>query len=164
MTAVGRSSEFEGAHQRASRLSDADRISVAEQVMERAGQAGQRWHVPALHYDDPARAEVHRPVHEYVNGVLTAHGHPGGIRVHPKDWDLRNGGGQAYTDGSKIALAGESTNSMTLLHECAHILTRTNGHHGHGPEFGQVLHGLYAEHLGPEPAQTFANLAMPPRQ
>lgn len=146
-------------------LSDEDRVSVAEEAMERAGHAGQSWHVPAMHWDNPARVEAHRPVHEFVNGVLAEHGHPGGIQVHPRHWDLRGAGsGQATTDGlNHIGLSGEHTNDLTLLHEMAHILTGTGeGAGGHGPEFQQAAHQLYHQHLGPDAAGTFSRLTRSP--
>jgi hypothetical protein len=146
-------------------LSDEDRVSVAEEAMERAGHAGRDWHVPAMHWDNPARAEAHRPVHEFVNGVLAEHGHPGGIQVHPKHWDLRKpDSGQATTDGlNHIGLSGEHTNDLTLLHEMAHILTGTGeGAGGHGPEFQQAAHQLYHQHLGPDAAGTFSRLTRSP--
>lgn len=146
-------------------LSDEDRVSVAEEAMERAGHTGQSWHVPAMHRDNPARVEAHRPVHEFVNGVLAEHGHPGGIQVHPRHWDLRGSdSGQATTDGlNHIGLSGEHTNDLTLLHEMAHILTGTGeGAGGHGPEFQQTAHQLYHQHLGPDAAGTFSRLTRSP--
>lgn len=148
-------------------FSDEDRISVAEQVMERAGLAGRTLHVPAMHQDDPARVAAHQPVHDYVHGVLRDAGHPqdalGSVRVIPKHWDLRNGGGQAVTTATgSIGLAGEHASEMTLLHEAAHILHRSAGHYGgHGPEFQDTLHGLYRKHLGDQAADTFMGILRP---
>jgi GNAT superfamily N-acetyltransferase len=148
---------------RKSALSDEDRVSVAEQAMERGGHTGRTWHVPAMHYDNPARAEAHRPVHEFVNGVLQENGHPGGIQVHPRHWDLRApGSGQATTDGMNyIGLAGEHAHDLTLLHEMAHVLTGTGEGEGHGPAFQETAHRLYHQHLGPDAADTFAGLTRP---
>jgi GNAT superfamily N-acetyltransferase len=144
-------------------LSDEDRVSVAEQAMERGGHTGRSWHVPAMHRDDPARQEAQRPVHEFVNGVLSEYGR-GPVRVSPKHWDLRSpGSGRALYDHTygTIGLKGEDTNDLELLHEMAHAIT---GKPGHDREFVQAAHSLYQDHLGPEAAETFRNVVSPPKQ
>lgn len=147
-------------------LSDEDRVSVAEEAMERGGLAGRTWHVPDMRHDDPARAEAHKPVHDFINGVLVEHGHPGGVRVSPRHWDLRRpGSGQAFYDRvyNTIGLKGEQVNDMTLLHEIAHALTGTReGRGGHGPEFQQAAARLYHQHLGPEASETFRSIVSQP--
>ena len=142
------------------KLSDEALVSVAEHTMEQNGHAGRTWHVPKMHADDPQRQEAHQPVHDFVRGVLTQHGyeHARGINVIPSHWDLREpGSGQAMVNGmGTIGLKGEHTNDMTLLHECAHILTRTpEGPGGHGPQFQQAAHRLYHDHISPEAADAF---------
>lgn len=149
-------------------LSAEDRVSVAEEVMERAGHAGRTFVVPVARRRDAEplgmdpielQREYSREAEQYVAQVL---GRPG-IKVEPMHWDLRNGGGQALTDGMNyIGLAGESTNELTLLHEIAHIILRTSeGRGGHGPEFQKVVHQLYAEQLGQAAADTFAGIVWP---
>jgi hypothetical protein len=163
-------------------LDDEGRVSVAEQVMERAGFGGQTFHVPNAnvaqahqhgYYDQYGQPDVRRLQREhsaeaerFVNDILRSHGHGGGIRVEPNDWGLREpGSGQAYTDGNKIALAGQHTNTLTLLHETAHVLTNTDHRDGHGPRFQQLLHALYHQHLGPEAASVFGDITgLHPRQ
>lgn len=149
-------------------LSDEDRVSVAEEVMERSGYAGRVFQVPVARRRDAEplgmdpidlQREWSAEAESYVAQVL---GRPG-IAVEPMHWDLRSGGGQALTDGMNyIGLAGESVNELTLLHEVAHIITRTReGRGGHGPEFQETAYQLYAQHLGPGAAQTFASLVWP---
>lgn len=157
-------------------LSDEDRVSVAEHVMEDAGLAGKSFHVPNAniaqarergYYDQYGQPDVRRlqrehsaEAEQFVNGILQNHGHDGDIRISPNHWDLREpGAGQAFTDGNKIGLAGQHANALTLLHETAHILTNTDHRDGHGPLFQKTLHGLYHQHLGPEAADTFAGIA-----
>ena len=142
------------------RLSDEALVSVAEHTMEQNGHAGRTWHVPKMHADDPQRQEAHQPVHDFVRGVLTQHGyeHAHGINVIPSHWDLREpGSGQAMVNAiGSIGLKGEHTNDLTLLHECAHLLTRTpEGPGGHGPQFQEAAHRLYHDHISPEAADTF---------
>lgn len=141
-------------------LTDADVVSVAEHVMEQNGHTGKQWHVPHMHVDDPRRVPAQKPVNDWVNGVLREHGHDGGIRVKPKHWDLRNGGGQAVTDGMNwIGIAGEDTHDLTLLHEIAHILARTpEGSAGHNEHFTRIAGDLYEKHLGPEAASIFRDI------
>jgi GNAT superfamily N-acetyltransferase len=142
------------------KLSDEALVSVAEHTMEQNGHAGRTWHVPKMHADDPKRQEAHQPVHDFVRGVLTQHGYGDarGINVIPSHWDLREpGSGQAMVNAiGSIGLKGEHTNDLTLLHECAHLLTRTpEGPGGHGPKFQEAAHRLYHDHISPEAADTF---------
>lgn len=161
----------------ASGLSDEGRISVAEQMMESHGHGGKTWHVPRMHVDDPAREEAERPVNDYVHHVLTSHGwNPEAtlhgtdttvqrrVRVQPAHWDLRQpGSGQANTDGANyIGLKGEHTNDLTLLHECAHVLTGTSEGQGHGPAFRETAQRLYHDHLSPEAGAMFEEYSQHP--
>lgn len=155
---MSRQDEFRGG------LSHEDRVSVAEQVMERGGLAGRPWHVPVMHYDDPTRVIVHGPVHAFVHTALIGAGVDPDVarrvKVHPKAWELReSGSGQAMTDGlNYIKLAGEHTNDMTLLHEAAHIVHGTSEGEGHGSAFQDTLEGMYRRHLGEEAAKTFRQI------
>jgi hypothetical protein len=146
-------------------LSGEDRVSVAEQVMENAGHVGRTWHVPAMRYDDPARTDAHREIHEHLDNILSQHGMPGrGVQVNPKDWDLREpGSGQAMADHmtNRIGLKGEHASDMVLLHEVAHLIHGPGT--GHGPEYANTLHGLYRQHISPEAADTFASIMWPER-
>lgn len=139
-------------------------VSTAELTMETLGHVGRTWHVPRLRMDDPTRVEAHRPVNEFVRGVLREHAPDDEndwrhMHVSPCDWDLREpGSGQANTDGmNKIGLAGEDTQDMTLLHECAHILHRVEDFNarGHGPGFQAILAVLYRQHLSKDAADVF---------
>lgn len=146
--------------QKSASLSSEDRVSVAEQVMENSGLTGRKWLVPAMRYDNPDRPKAHKPVNDFVNGVLRDHGVAGSqIEVKPNHWDLRSGG-QASTDGMNyIGIAGEETNDMTLLHELAHIITRSQHSDGHGPEFVKAAHNLYGKYINPEAADVFRGIA-----
>lgn len=139
-------------------------VSTAELCMETLGHAGRSWHVPNLRMDDPARDDAHRPVNEFVRDVLRTHAPDENdwrhMHVSPCDWSLREtGSGQAATDGmNSIGLAGEDTNDLTLLHECAHIVRTATDYpnaHGHGPAFQAVLADIYRQHLSPEAAEVF---------
>lgn len=151
-------------------LSDEDRVSVAEQVMERAGHGGRHFIIPTATVRDaqplglePRQLQrIHsREAEEFVNGAL---GERGPVRVEPQHWNLRQpGSGQAVTDGANyIGLAGNDTNAMTLLHETAHIVSGTpHGPGGHGPGFQHTVHDLYRDHISPEAADTFAKIVWP---
>lgn len=169
-------------------LSDEDRVSVAENIMENAGHGGQVFHIPTATFDDArdhglqdehgfpdARGlqRIHsRDAEDYVNKILADRGWEYAtpthrVRVEPEHWDLREpGSGQAVTDGyNYIGLKGNQTNALALLHETAHILTRTSHQPGgHGPEFQKVVHGLYRDHIHPEAADIFAGIAFPDDQ
>lgn len=135
-------------------------VSTAEYAMEHLGLRGDEWHVPRMRYDDPARVSVHQPVNAFIRGVLEQHGldpeWAHGINVRPCCWELREtGAGQAITDGlNYIGLSGEDTNTMTLLHECAHILMRDQDEH-HGPRFQAIAEQLYRDHISPEAGSAF---------
>lgn len=160
---------------RTAALSNEDRVSVAEHVMDRSGFIGQHFHVPRATVADaeaqglhPMELQRHHSAEAegFVNDVLGEGGWTGGhIRVDPHHWSLREpGSGQAFTDGlNQIGLAGSDTHALSLLHETAHVLTGTDHADGHGPEFQQIAHKLYGDHLGPEAADTFAGIVWPQR-
>lgn len=141
-------------------------VSTAEYAMETLGYQGDTWTVPHMHQDDPARKAAHSPVNTFIREVLTGAGLPhedvAHVRVTPRHWNLRTpGSGQAVTDGyNYIGLAGETCNTMTLLHECAHIVTHWNGAGGgHGPRFQEIAETLYRTHLSDEAADAFTRHA-----
>jgi ribosomal protein S18 acetylase RimI-like enzyme len=143
-------------------LSGEDRVSVAESVMERAGHAGRSFEVPQNR--ENWQADREHPAARYLHGVLIAAGHPEEqarhLRVYQDRWGLRHGG-QANTDGLNMVGTGPTVNELGLLHEGAHILTRTAEADGHGPAFLDAAHRLYHEHLSPEAAQIFHSIARP---
>ncbi len=68
-------------------------------------------------------------------------------------------GAAAATDGMNfIGLKGTKTDDMTLLHECAHIMTGTTEGDGHTPEFQNILRGLYRDHINPHAATLFGSV------
>lgn len=135
-------------------LSLEDRISVAEQVMERSGLAGRTVIVPEGHQDDPAYRAAISPLEEWCSKVT---GTSMLRRVYTSAYTLRaEGNPQALVTASGSIVVAPVTNEMTLLHECAHLITRTTeGRGGHTPAFVQTVQALYAEHLGPEAAAAF---------
>lgn len=166
VASVGNHDEsYNTAIRRQAALSDEDRVSVAEQAMERGGHAGRTFAVPAS--KDDWQADREHPAARYLHEALIGHGHPEAdarrIRVYPDRWNLRDGG-QATTDGYNTVGTHDQVNELTLLHEGAHILTRTpEGSAGHGPAFQQAAHSLYHQHLGPEAAETFHDLVERPQ-
>ena len=180
-------------------LSHEDRVSVAENIIEKSGLDGKIFYVPTAYlkdaeergmFDDVGRPDAHTlqrqhsaEAEDFVNGVLESRGYKfinpqpysvpnpmegPRIKVNPKHWDLREpGSGQAFTDGySQIALKGNHVNTLTLLHEVAHVLHGTRhedgSREGHGPNFQKTLRDLYHEHLGPEAASIFSDILEPP--
>ena len=158
-------------------------VSVAEQSMERGGHTGQQFNIPTAYladakerglFDaygqpdgDTLQREYSKDAEDFVHNVLQEEGYaPEGkrIKVMPTHWDLRKpGSGQALTDGyNHIGLAGNDTHALSLLHEVAHILTRTPEHtEAHGPLFQETAHRLYHKYISPEAAQVFAGLIWP---
>ena len=168
---------------RGAALSPEDWVSVAEQSMERAGHGGHQFNIPTATFDkarergysdkygqpDARRLqrEYSQESEDYVNNILAEQGwdlaqkgHR--VRVEPEHWDLRNGG-QAVTDGCNyIGIKGNDTNSLALLHETAHILSKTpHAPGGHGPDFQKIVHGLYHNYLNPEAADIFSGIVSP---
>lgn len=154
------------------------RVDAAEQVMTNVGLNGRTFHIPRARVDEAHGLGIEpwelqkrhsREAEDYVNGILgdwgwepAQKGHR--IKVHPGDYRLRNAEQTtAHTDGfDRIGLAGEHTDELTLLHETAHILAGTMEHDNHhGPEFQNILHVLYHDHLGPEAAEVFGNIVFP---
>ena len=129
-------------------------ISVAEQAMERVGAAGKTIHMPGR-IDDPDLV----PIREWVQEVYRkATGEERYINIFSNDYTLRTegGGAQAMITEMGGICTMPVTNEMTVLHEVAHLVTRTvEGTRGHTPEFAKVLHGLYASHLGEKAASVF---------
>jgi GNAT superfamily N-acetyltransferase len=153
-----------------SRLSDESRVSVAEHIMEQNGHSGRSFDVPnngrmsvqngtEYDWDDDRK----HPAAHYVHDALIRDGHDPErarrFRVYPDHWNLDETHGQAITDGLNYVGTRDTTNELALLHECAHIRTRTpEGPSGHGQAFQETAHRLYHRHLGPEAAGVFRGL------
>lgn len=133
------------------------RVSAAEWALTRTGHTGRTWNVPKrARTEDEARDLA--AVETFVNTVIHAHAPDAGrISVYAQHWDLRHGGAHATTDGLNwVGLAGNEATTLTLLHECAHIIVRvTTGERGHDDAFVQVAARVYREHLGDAAADLF---------
>lgn len=139
-------------------------ISVAEEVMERGHLDGPTFSVPKpslSEYSDGVwgadyKAAV-KEASDFVNGVLTDHGHPGGIRIYCSGYDME--GAQAATDGmNSIQVKRTTVNALTLLHECAHILLSTPEGEGHSQKFVDTVAGLYGRYLSPAAEAKFRQI------
>lgn len=142
-------------------LSGEDRVSVAEHALAAHGLTGPTWDVPKV-ARTPEQEHALAAVTAYVNTIVSAHA-PGAntISVYAEHWDLRGTTALAHTDGLNwIGLNSTSASTLTLLHECAHIIVRhTHGpHHGHGPAFAHTAATLYRQHLGDTAADLFTRL------
>jgi hypothetical protein len=146
-----------------SKLSLEGAISVAEQAMERGGNAGATMHIPQGHVDDPAHQAAMAPVREQVRGwthSVNPEAAPH-VRINASDYMLDRYGGQAMAQGDHI-YTRPKTNQMSVLHEVAHVATNTqHGGHGHTPEFARTAHSLYSQHISPEAGDHFWGLIEP---
>lgn len=130
-------------------------VSVAEQAMERAGQAGRTITMPQGHRDD---IEVQsEPLNAWARSIAGAW-----VQVYTNDYILRQEGYPiAMINGSSICVR-PTTNEMTILHELAHYITHTNeGVGGHTVAFCRTAHDLYARHISPAAAETFWGIVGP---
>lgn len=134
------------------RLSLEDVISVAEQVMERAGLAGRTIEVPDGRVDDPAYQAAIAPLNEYVRQVT---GKPY-VRIYYSAYSLAASGNPiALTDGMNYIVVRKTTNDMTILHECAHIIRDTSEFGGHDRAFAETARDLYRRYISPAAADKF---------
>lgn len=159
---VGRMKD-DAVSKQATRLSLEDYISVAEEAMERGGHHGRHWDLPSPRdypekSEDPGYKKANQPVNDFVQGVLSGAGYQHGsshrVYAHPYALDS-SGGGQAMVSEMGSIITRHQTTDLTLLHECAHVLNRSQEGEGHDKKFADTLHGLYHQHLGPEAADTF---------
>jgi len=150
-----------GALARTSTLSLADRISVAEQALERGNLAGKTIDVPDGHVDDPAYQAAIAPLTAWVREITGQQW----LRIRYSAYDLMVAGNPlALTDGMNYIVVRKQTNEMTILHECAHVLADTpEGPAGHSMEFAEIARDLYAKYISPEAGRVFwRNIEVPP--
>jgi hypothetical protein len=132
-------------------------ISVAEQAMERTGNAGRTITVPVGHYDDPDFQTALAPMVAWVRSVTNTN-----VRFYASDYQLdQEGGVQAMTDGYDKIVVRPVTNEMTVLHECAHVIRSTDSGRGHDAAFAKVLVELYRTHIGTGAAKVFWDIVGP---
>lgn len=135
-------------------LSLEDVISVAEEAMERGGLAGRTIRVPTGHVDDPVYQAAIAPLVAWVRSITKTN-----VRFYASDYQLdREGGAQAMTDGYDRIVVRPVTTEMTVLHECAHVIRRSDSGRGHDAAFAALLHELYLTHLGERAADVFWNI------
>ena len=147
----------ESPSRRTGALSLEDVISVAEEAMERSGNAGKTIHVPVGHMDDPEYQAALAPLVDWVRSITKTN-----VRFYASDYQLnQEGGAQAMTDGYNKIVVRPVTNEMTVLHECAHVIRATDSGRGHDAAFAKVLHELYRTHIGPRAAEVFWGLVGP---
>lgn len=125
-------------------LSQEGLISVAENVMENFGLTGRTFHQAEGHVDDPVYQAGMQPLRDYVMDVVG-----GWVNVHVSNYMLDREHAQAMLTGTGTMYVRESTSEMTVLHECAHLIARTDhSAQGHDDRFVSVLRDLYGKHLG----------------
>lgn len=139
-------------------LDNEARISVAEYTMERLGLAGDTIAVPEGHRDDPAYQAAIEPLRQWVSDLCRKQ-----MRFYASDYvlDTYNGGAQAATDGYNWICVRPITNTMTILHEVAHVLNASSEGEGHDDQFIHTLSELYRKHLGSLAAEQFLKIAIP---
>lgn len=137
-------------------LDNEARISVAEQVMDRAGLSGDVILVPVGHNDDPAYQAAIQPLVQWVRDLCRN----SQMRFYASDYilDTEGGGSQAMTDGMNRIVVRPVTSTMTVLHEVAHVLNRSSEGRGHDDAFIDTLAGLYRKHLGDAAADQFLDI------
>lgn len=147
-----------------SSLSLEDRISVAEQAMERGGEVGDIIAVPQghLHHPDPEKVAAITPLVEWARAAAVSEGYDGWLNLYANEPLLaKEGGAQAMVTGGTTIVLPNVTNQMTILHEVAHVVTNTE-EGSHSDHFVEVAGNLYDHYLGPEAAQTFRGIAGAP--
>ena len=133
-------------------------VSVAEQTMERSGNAGRTLHIPTGHADDPAYQAALAPFEDWVR-KLTGRDYQ---RFYASDYQLNEAGGvQGMVTSMGSIVVRPVTNEMTVLHEVAHVINRTTEGHGHDEQFCRTARDLYAKHISPEAAKVFWDLVEP---
>lgn len=128
-------------------------ISIAEQTME-DGLAGRVWDVPEGNSDDPAYRAAMVPLEEFCSKVVGSSMYR---KVYYSQYTLEQAGNpQAMVTSMGSIVVRPGVNTMTLLHECAHLITRTqHGVGGHTPEFVKVARDLYTRYISPAAGQQF---------
>jgi 2'-5' RNA ligase len=135
-------------------------ISVAEQAMERAGQAGARITVPVGHQDFPEYQAAIAPLTAQVRSWGKAVGlDPSTIRIYSSSYSL--GGALAMVSETGAIVTQEHTNEMTILHEIAHLVNQSHEGTGHNAAFARTARDLYGRFISPAAAETFWNLVGP---
>ena len=137
-----------------------DVISVAEQSMERLGQAGREIEVPTGHQDDPRYQEAIAPLRSQICQWASAVGlDPSTMRIYASSYSL--GGAQAMVSETGAIVTQPHTNEMTILHELAHLVHHSHEGSGHDVEFARTARDLYGRFISPSAAETFWNIVGP---
>jgi GNAT superfamily N-acetyltransferase len=150
----------------ASGLTLEEYISVAEEAVERGHpEAGRKWHLPdkadyPKAYENPDYWEAMRPVTEYVKGVLASAGKQvhSSFRVIGDGWTVTSEGVQGATDGANWIDLRNPATTLTILHECAHVIRGTGEGAGHDKAFVDTLADLIARHISPAARDQFMAL------
>jgi 2'-5' RNA ligase len=135
-------------------------ISVAEETMVRGRDNGQMWNVPSPRTFpekswDPGYVEATRLLREFVQKVLRENGVDGDhVRVYQSTYGLD--GAVASTDGmNSIQFRDNRVDTLTVLHECAHFITRSNEGEGHDRKFIAIAADLYGRYISPGAKEQF---------
>lgn len=150
----------------ASSLTLEEYISVAEEAVERGHpEAGRKWHLPdkadyPKAYENPDYWEAMRPVTEYVKGVLASAGKQvhSSFKVIGDGWTVTSEGVQGATDGANWIDLRNPATTLTILHECAHVIRGTGEGAGHDKAFVDTLADLIARHISPAARDQFMAL------
>lgn len=140
-----------------------DYISVAEEAIQRGhATAAHEWVLPDRAdyprcYENPNYWAALTPVTTYVHQILDQAGDPHPhLKVTSGGWHIDQTGDQGSTDGMNWIELRNPTTTITILHECAHVLRGTG--HGHDQQFVTLLTGLLRTHVSPAAATQFTKL------
>jgi GNAT superfamily N-acetyltransferase len=130
-------------------------ISVAEHTMERMGLVGDVIMVPEGHMDDPTYQAAIQPLVQWVSDLCRAP-----TRFYASDYTLDRDGGGAHGMVTPVGsiVVRPITNTMTILHEVAHVLNRSTHGQGHDDAYIEILEGLYRKHIGDRAADQFLSI------
>lgn len=139
-------------------LDNEARISVAEHTMERKGLIGDVIQVPTGHMDDPAYQAAIQPLVQWVSDLCRTP-----TRFYASDYTLDREGGGAHGMVTPVGsiVVRPITNTMTILHEVAHVLNRSTHGQGHDDAYIEILAGLYRKHIGDAAADQFLGIVRP---
>jgi hypothetical protein len=137
------------------------RAYIAEGAMQRAGQTGHQWHIPMGRMEDGSALGAYGPEAQRASQFASkVCGFP--VRVVASGWWPEGNDVHAHADPATNTIqVKDTTDDLTILHECAHLMTKGSAHDA---TWQAAAAKLYAQYIGAEAAQIFTNLVVPSGQ
>jgi tRNA nucleotidyltransferase (CCA-adding enzyme) len=142
-----------------SQVPDDQRAYIAEGAMVRGGVVGRKHTIPLGRMEDGSALGSYGPVPRALSAWASEiAGKP--VRIVGSNY-FREEGDHVHATANRVTnsiTVRPDTDDLTILHELAHLMA---GEGGHGEEWQRIAHGLYRDHIGPEAANTFAQIMWP---